>query len=146
MVVAELWHPAVSDKARGRFSPWSQVDSLVAVEFVQAAPYYRQFAVDPTPAVSAGLTVFEGSCQFCHGARRVGAKFGWDFVEPTPLYAYREGERRLYYHVHYRRLDAPEVGRNMPALNFMTESDAGQLWQWLKAVGTRPMTPYAPRP
>jgi mono/diheme cytochrome c family protein len=146
MVVARLWHPAVAEPAQPNFSPWSFVDTLVAVELVTAAPYYKQFDVDSRTEVRAGLALYRQSCQFCHGARRVGAKFGWDFVEPTPLHSYRKGEARLYYHVRFRRHDAVERGQNMPALKFMTKEDAGNLWQWLEAIGTRPMLAYTPGP
>jgi len=144
LVVARLWHPALGEKVQGDFSPWALADSLVAVEFVEAAPYYKQFDVDASAEARAGLDLFQKSCQFCHGARKVGAKFGWDFVEPSPLYTYRKGEKRLYYHVHFRRYDAIQRGQNMPALKSMTEADAGNLWQWLKAIGTQPMPAYAP--
>jgi mono/diheme cytochrome c family protein len=146
MVVARLWHPAVADRAQADFSPWAFVDTLVAVELVAAAPYYKQFDVDSGSESRAGLALFQQTCQFCHGARKVGAKFGWDFVDPAPLYSYRKGEARLYYHVHFRRYDAVERGQNMPALKFMTQEDAGKLWQWLKAIGTKPMLAYAPSP
>jgi mono/diheme cytochrome c family protein len=144
MVVARLWHPALGEKVQRDFSPWALADSLVAVEFVQEVPYYKQFDVDSGAEARTGLALFQQSCQFCHGARKVGAKFGWDFVEPTPLYTYRKGEKRLYYHVRFRRSDAVERGQNMPALKSMTQEDAGNLWQWLKAVGSKPMPPYTP--
>jgi mono/diheme cytochrome c family protein len=146
LVVARLWHPAVSEKIQADFSPWALVDSLTAIELVQAAAYYQQFDVDPSPEAQAGLSLFRQSCQFCHGARRLGAKFGWDFVEPTPLYTYRKGPARLYFHVHFRRYDAVDRGQQMPALRSMDEADAKYLWQWLKAIGSRPMLPYTPAP
>jgi mono/diheme cytochrome c family protein len=145
LVVARLWHPAMGEKLPADFSPWALADSLVAVEFVEAAAYYKQFDVDPGAEARAGLGLYLKTCQFCHGARKVGAKFGWDFVEPTPLYSYRKGEARLYYHVRFRRYDAIERGQHMPALKSMTRDDAGNLWQWLKALGTKPMPAYAPR-
>jgi mono/diheme cytochrome c family protein len=144
LVVARLWHPAMAEKVQSDFSPWALADSLTAVEFVQAAPYYKQFDVDRSPEAQRGLSLFQQSCQFCHGARKVGAKFGWDFVEPTPLYTYRKGPARLYFHVHFRRYDAVDRGQQMPALRSMDESDAKRLWQWLKAIGSQPMLPYAP--
>lgn len=144
MVVARLWHPALGEKVQADFSPWALADSLVAVEFVQAAAYYKQFDVDSAAEPRKGLALFQQSCQFCHGARKVGAKFGWDFVEPAPLYTYRKGQKRLYYHVHFRRHDAVERGQQMPALKSMSQDDAGNLWQWLKAIGTRPMPAYSP--
>jgi hypothetical protein len=51
---------------------------------------------------------------------------------------------RLYYHVHFRRYDAIARGQQMPALKSMNEADAANLYQWLKALGTKPMPAYAP--
>jgi len=143
VVVADDWHPMTSADAKD-WSPWRNASSLAAVEFVVAAPYYAQFDVGKSEPVQAGFALFKQNCQFCHGARKVGAKFGWDFVEPTPLFAWRGSSRQLYMHVAFRQLDAPERKLMMPALKHMTEADAGKLWKWLEAVGTTPLRPYAP--
>ena len=74
----------------------------------------------------------------------MGARFGWDFVEPTPIYSYRKPTRNLFLHVAYKPLDAAERGLMMPAMKFMSEADTALLWQWLKAVATKPMPAYAP--
>jgi mono/diheme cytochrome c family protein len=144
LVVAGWWHPDLGDKVKPVFSPWSHVDTLVSVEFVESLPYYRQFDVDPDPRVQEGLALFRQACQFCHGARKVGARFGWDFVEPMPVYTYRK-EMNLLYHVAYRPLDAAERGLMMPALRFMSRDQAAALWQWLRAVGTKEMPKYQPQ-
>lgn len=143
IVVAGWWHPDVGDKVKPLFSPWSHVDTLVSVEFVESKAYYRQFDVDPDPRVQQGLALYRQACQFCHGARRVGARFGWDFVEPMPVYTYRK-DANLLYHVSYRPLDAAERGLMMPALRFMTREQATNLWQWLRAIGTKEMPSYQP--
>jgi hypothetical protein len=143
VVVAERWHPAVPPGAQPAFSPWAHTDTLVGIELVAAAAYYQQFDVSGDPPVQKGLAIYEQACQFCHGVRKVGAKFGWDFVEPTPIYSYQKPSRNLFYHVAYKPLDAAAKGLMMPALKFMTEEDAGTLWQWMRAVATKPMPPYA---
>jgi len=143
VVVAEDWHPMTAADSKG-WSPWHNASSLAAVEFVVAEPYYAQFDVGKTEPARAGFALFKQNCQFCHGARKIGAKFGWDFVEPTPLYAWRGSSRQLYRHVAFRQLDAPDRKLMMPALKHMTEADAGKLWKWLEAVGTTPLRPYAP--
>jgi len=143
VVVGEDWHPMVGAEAKD-WSPWRNAGSLAAVEFVVAEPYYAQFDVGKTEPARAGFALFRQNCQFCHGARKVGAKLGWDFVEPTPLYTWRGSARQLYMHVAFRQLDAPERKLMMPALKHMSESDAGKLWKWLEAVGTTPLRPYAP--
>jgi mono/diheme cytochrome c family protein len=143
VVVAERWHPVLAAGAEATFSPWAHVDSLANIELVAAAPYYRQFEAGAELPVKAGLAVFQQTCQFCHGVRKVGAKFGWDFVDPTPLYSYRKPSRNLFYHIAYKPLDAAERGLMMPALKSMTEQDAAKLWVWMRAIATNPMAPYA---
>lgn len=144
IVVAGWWHPYLGDKVKPIFSPWSHVDTLVSIELVESQPYYHQFDVDADPGVQQGLTIYRQTCQFCHGVRKVGARFGWDFVEPVPVYTYRK-DMNLLYHVSYRPLDAAERGLMMPALRFMTREQAGELWKWLRAVGTKEMPKYQPQ-
>jgi mono/diheme cytochrome c family protein len=143
LVVGEAAHPAVPVAAQAVLSPWLHVDSLTGIELVSSKAYYAQFDVDPDPAVHGGFQLFTQSCQFCHGARGVGAAFGWDFVQPVPLYSYR-GKRNLFYHVKYKPLDAAARGLQMPALSHMSEDDAASVWRWLQAIATRPMPSYAP--
>jgi mono/diheme cytochrome c family protein len=143
LVVRDGAHPAVPAEARSVLSPFMHVDSLTGIEFVSAKAYYAQFDVDPDPKIHAGFELYTQSCQFCHGARGVGAAFGWDFVEPVAMYSYR-GERNLFYHVKFRPQDAVSKGLQMPALSHMSEADAAAVWQWLRAVATHPMPGYAP--
>lgn len=143
IVVAEDWHPMLAPEAKG-WSPWRQADTLVAIEFVIATPYYAQFDVGSSDDAHAGFELFKQNCQFCHGARKVGAKYGWDFVEPVPIFQWKGSPHRLYLHIAFRRLDAPERNQMMPALKHMTEADAGKLWLWLEALGTKPLRPYTP--
>jgi mono/diheme cytochrome c family protein len=142
VVVAVLWHPAVADAAQPAFSPWRHVDTLTSIELVASRPYYAQFDVGGGEWAARGLALYKESCQFCHGVRKVGAQFGWDFVEPTPIYSYRKPTRNLFLHVAYKPLDAAERGLMMPAMRFVSEPDAALLWQWLKAVATKPMPAY----
>jgi len=143
LVVGDRTHPAVPKEAQATFSPWMYVDSLTGIELVSAKAYYAQFDVDATPDVRAGYRLFTESCQFCHGARGVGAAFGWDFVEPVPVYTYR-GKKNLFYHVKYKPLDAAAQGLQMPALSHLSEQDATSVWRWLRAIATHPMVSYAP--
>jgi mono/diheme cytochrome c family protein len=142
VVVAESWHPMLGADTKG-WSPWVNASSLAAVEFVVEAPYYAQFDVGNSEPAHAGFALFKQNCQFCHGVHKIGAKLGWDFVEPAPLYTWRGSPRQLYMHVVFRQLDAPERKLMMPALKHMTEGDAANLWKWLEAVGTTPLRPYA---
>jgi hypothetical protein len=57
------------------------------------------------------------------------------------MYTYRKS-MNLFYHVAYKPIDAAEKGLMMPAMRFMTQDDAAALWQWLRAVATKPMPAY----
>jgi mono/diheme cytochrome c family protein len=146
IVVPVLWHPSVPDSAQPAFSPWRHTDTLTDIELVASAPYYKQFNAGGDGFVQQGQFVFQQSCQFCHGVRKVGAKFGWDFVEPAPIYTVHRPAKSLFLHVAYKPLDAAERGLMMPAMSFMSQEDAALLWRWLRAVATSPMPAYAGAP
>ena len=146
VVVAVLWHPAVAAAAQPAFSPWRHTDTLTGIELVAASPYYRQFDAGGGDFVPQGQAVFQQSCQFCHGVRKVGAKFGWDFVDPAPIWTVHRPAKNLFLHVAYKPLDAAERGIMMPAMRFMSQDDAGLLWRWLKAAATNPMPAYTAPP
>jgi hypothetical protein len=122
LVVAERWHPDVPARAQKDLSPWVHVDSLVAIELVNGAAYHSMFDVQAKTA--PGLALFHQSCQFCHGVRQVGAKFGMDFVEPVPVHKWKDLDRRFYWHVKYRRRDPVLRGEMMPALSFSLQVNA----------------------
>lgn len=143
LVVPSAWHPMVAAKASGTFNPWRFADSLVAIEYVDAAAWYGQF--ERSAATRAGSDAFRGRCQFCHGARKVGASYGWDFVEPYPLFKHRRPDSLLL-HTRYRELDAAERGLMMPAFPELTAAEVDALWLWLEAVGTQGVRPYLPAP
>ena len=142
LVVADRWHPEVPANAAATFSPWLHADSLNGIELVDGAAYFAQLDVDQ--AAQKGFALYRQSCQFCHGVRNVGAVFGWDFVDPLPIFQYRKTDTSLYYHVHYRASNKGERGLMMPALAFFTQEDASTLLKWLAAIGTRPLRPYTP--
>jgi mono/diheme cytochrome c family protein len=144
IVVAELWHPAVAAAAQRAFSPWRHTDTLTGIELVASRPYYHQFDPGGGDYVQRGQALFQQSCQFCHGVRKVGAKLGWDFVEPAPIWTVHRGAKNLFLHVAFKPVDATERGLQMPAMRFMSQDDADLLWHWLKAVATAPQPPYAP--
>ncbi len=141
--LAARFHPETGWERAAEFSPWVFVDTLLAVELVKSDAYYKQPAVDDTPEVAAGLTVFRMGCQSCHGTRRLGAHLGTDFVEPKPV-TQRVAVGRLLFHVLYRSASEMEAGARMPAIGFLNEDDARKLFVWLKAVGDKPLRPYAP--
>ena len=145
LVVGDRWHPAVPEREQAALSPWMFVDSLTAIEFVSSAAYFRQFEVNTASHESReGLAVFMRSCQFCHGARKLGASFGWDFVEPLPITEVRRSPRALFFHVAYRAKSEQQAGVLMPALQYIDEDDARVLYQWLRDLPARPMPAYAP--
>lgn len=141
LVVKERWHPDVPEAAQAEFSPWATIDSLTGIEFAESNAYYRQFI--PTAEVRPGFEVFRQSCQYCHGVRKVGANFGWDYAQPIELHTYRSDPARLYYHIHYR-VEYTHTYSQMPALKHVTEDQANLLWRWMKSVTTAPMTRYTP--
>ena len=114
LVVADRWHPDVPGRALSDLSPWAHVDSLVAIELVNGAAYNSMFDVEEKTA--SGRALFQQSCQFCHGVRQVGAKFGVDLIEPVPVHKWKKPAKRLYWHISYRRRDAAARGEVIPAL------------------------------
>lgn len=141
LVVKDRWHPDVPESAQGGFTPWALPDSLIGVEFAESAAYYRQFL--PSAEVRPGMELFRGSCQYCHGVRKVGATFGWDYAQPIEVHSYRSDPARLYYHIRYR-VEYKATWNQMPALKHITEEQAGTIWLWLKNVSTSPITRYTP--
>ena len=144
VVVTKAWHPSVQGKLSKEFNVWRHVDSLQSIELVNGPAYYKQFGVAKTKLEQRGAKWFQQSCQFCHGARDIGASFGWDFVTPMPIYKYRRSAR-LYLHIKFRAKDSARKGLMMPAIRSMTMKEAKYLWHWLRAIGTRPMKPYQPK-
>jgi hypothetical protein len=142
VVVAELWHPSIRSETEQTFSPWRYVNALTGIEFVDDHAYLAQFAANQQ--VTSGARVYAEVCRFCHGARKQGAQFGWDFIEPLPISEYRKRDTSLYYHVKYRVVDATARGILMPALPFLTQQDATDLMAWLRALAAQPLGVYAP--
>lgn len=133
MVVPSGWHPMVAPKASKTFSPWRFADALVAVEYVRELAWYGQF--DYGAPTAAGLAVFKGRCQFCHGVEKVGANYGWDIVQPLPIYKHRNA-KSLALHTRYREGDAAEKGLMMPAFPEITTPEVEAVWKWFEAAGT----------
>lgn len=141
LVVSERWHPDVPENGQADFSPWTMVDSLSGLGFAESRAYYRQF--ERAPAVHQGAELYRQSCQFCHGVRKVGASFGWDFSEPIELHTYRKDARLLYFHIH----DRPETRislEQMPVLKSVSEEQALALWRFMRSAATSEPVPYLP--
>jgi hypothetical protein len=148
IVATKAWTPRAFssvglNKTFGSFTPWRHVDSLVGIEFAQRSAYEAQFVVGKDKRVRRGFRVYQAVCQFCHGVRRVGAQFGWDFVEPYPIYK-RRGGMSLFYHIKYRSTTAIAHGIMMPAIKGMTRKDAFAIWYWLKKSAKQPGKAYKP--
>jgi mono/diheme cytochrome c family protein len=138
LVVAEPWHPDVPAGEHRTFSPWAHADTLTGIELVVARTYFAQFDAGGDATVQRGLTLFRESCQFCHGARSVGARFGWDLVDSPVILGHRESAAHLYHNVALKPRNAGQLGLMMPALAFLAESDAAALREWLVALAGRP--------
>lgn len=139
LVVPPGWHPMVAAKAAKTFNPWRFADSLVAVEYVRELAWYGQF--DYGAPTAAGLAVFKGRCQFCHGVDKVGAGYGWDVAQPFPLYKHRNA-KSLALHTRYRESDAAEKGLMMPAFPEITTPEVEAIWKWFEAAGTTEQPAY----
>lgn len=140
LVVSKAWHPAVPASKIGIFSPWRHADSLAGVEFVNASAYYRQFEFGR----GAGERVFTARCQFCHGIRNIGARYGWDYATPLPIYEKRSPEHLLN-HVKYPKVLAKKKGLMMPTQDDVTLPEMQALWQWMKVGAKRKTLPaYQP--
>jgi mono/diheme cytochrome c family protein len=139
LVVNKLWHPDVPEQAT--FSPWAMVDSLFGIGFAERRAYYDQF--DPSPDTRSGFEIYRQSCQYCHGVNKTGAHFGLDFGRSIAHHPSQSSAMQLYYHTQYRL--GPRVPlAQMPVLKHVSEQQATQLWQWLRAVSTAPPRPYSP--
>ena len=141
MVVKERWHPDQTEQGMANFTPWAITGSVIGLEFVDGTAYFRQFL--PNAEVRPGFEIFRQNCQFCHGVRKVGASYGWDYATPLPLHTYRSDAQRLYMHIHYR-VEYKQTWQMMPALKHVTEAEAGLLWRWMQAVSGAPITRYTP--
>jgi mono/diheme cytochrome c family protein len=131
VAVKTAWHPWVPDAQAPYFSPWLYVDTLVAIELVAQADYARWFPHGTSALAEHGYALFTQRCRFCHGVNGVGASFGWDFVDPIPLYTYRDPES-LYRHVRYREGVAASKGLMMPGFADATPEDIRAVWEWMK--------------
>lgn len=130
LVVSSLVHPRVPTSAQ--FSPWLYVDSLTSLRWVSGAAYERTFG-GADAEVAAGREVFLTRCQWCHGVDGHGARYGWDFVRPVPLYEWRSA-RSLHAHVKYRNVDAADRGYMMPPQASVSDEEITQLHAWMKRV------------
>jgi hypothetical protein len=143
MVVGKLWRTGRFFAQHQSFSPWKFAGSLVGVEFVNGNAYEAQFARADGKSSSAGQRVFLDRCQYCHGVRHVGAKYGWDLVDPLPIYKKRD-VASLFLHVRYDKPDAIQQGLFMPHQKDFTKAEAEPLWEWLRQVTRGKMAAYRP--
>jgi mono/diheme cytochrome c family protein len=131
-VVSTAAHPAVAPAARENgFTPFAYVDTLVGVELVNAAEREQAIKVTRDAAAQSGFKVFLSHCQFCHGVRQVGARYGRDFA--TPSLAEKDA-KALLLHVRYRDADAAEKGQMMPYFKDVGADDVKALLTWIRAV------------
>ena len=139
LAVRSLFHPDLINGKNPGFSPWKYVDSLIGVEYVNKEAYKKQFFFGP----SEGEKVFWHRCQYCHGVRLIGARMGWDFVNPLPIFEKRRAEVLLN-HVKYPKTRAKQMGLMMPPQPDMELAEAETLWQWLKLAASSPSPAYSP--
>jgi len=147
IVVSTLWYPFASEEKalevpnqqnKKLFSPWRNVGSITGVEFVNQDAYYAQFAVK---GEDEGFKVFFERCQYCHGVNGVGAKYGWDYVDPLPLFEKRNA-KQLFIHVKYPSFDTFRLRQRMPKQQDFSQVESEAMWKWLKAVTKSDLKPY----
>ncbi len=144
VVVGVAAHPMVGKVHAATYSPWLHADTLTGIEYVSLSAWQGQFDVAPrNPAAARGFAVFTQTCQMCHGVRGVGARFGWDLVEPMPAIERHPTAVDVLFHLRHRA-NPKERGLMMPALGSMSEADADALRVWLKALAGAPLRPYRP--
>jgi hypothetical protein len=137
--VLSLSHPDLINPKNPVFSPWKYVDTLVGIEFVNKKAYKKQFFFGE----EEGERVFWHRCQYCHGVRLIGARMGWDFVNPLPIFEKRRPEILLN-HVKYPKTRAKQMGLMMPPQPDIQLPEAETLWRWLKMAAQKPSPEYLP--
>lgn len=141
IVVHELWHPLIPDPKASGFSPWKHVSSLAGIEFVEQDAYYGQFRVAKSLELNAGLQLFQNRCQYCHGIQKIGARFGWDYLQPVPIFRLKDANH-VGNLVKYRYHDELERGLMMPEQSDVTTKQIEELWIWLKALAPEGVKKY----
>ncbi len=144
VVVQKGDHPHVLDHVAGNIQIWKRVNTLTGIELVNEDAYYKQFAGPNKPTVRKGWLMYRGACQFCHGAHRMGATYGNDFVKPLAMFYFAYNVDELHYHVTFKSADAMHRGKAMPAIKEMPKVQVGYLWQWMKGVVRHSVPAYQP--
>jgi hypothetical protein len=144
VVVHDLWHPLIPDPKKAGFSPWQHGTTLVGIEFADKDAYYAQFRVSKSEEVNVGMELFQNRCQYCHGIQLVGARLGWDYLEPIPIFKLKD-INHVYQLVKYRYHDELERGLLMPEQADVTSEQTGLLWAWLKALAPEGVKKYQPK-
>ncbi len=122
--------------SQGKFNPFHYTDSLHKIEWIKYKFWTAFSYVAGNAEVIAGREVFLNRCQYCHRINGKGATFGWDFVDPLPIYQKRN-PKSLLFHVKYKKIDALERGLMMPPQTGITAAEAQHLWQWMKAIALK---------
>ena len=71
----------------------------------------------------------------------IGARHGWDMVEPLPLWQKRRPDS-LFNHVKYPIADATRRGLMMPTQKDVTSGEMFLLWKWMESVAKTPSPRY----
>jgi hypothetical protein len=143
LVVSKSWHPSNQLEGKDAFTPWLFTSAIVGIEFVNEQAYFNQFLSKNSSAESVGSDIFKQRCQFCHSVIGVGARYGWDFVDPLPIYK-QKTVQNLLYHVKYPKWDALQRGLMMPAQKDISENEAQKLWNWMKIMAEEKLQSYKP--
>ena len=143
LVVETEWYPMHPMGGKSGFSPWRHMDTLVGLEFVNAKAYFRQFTPKDSKLMG-GFKVFISRCQYCHGVKNIGARYGWDFAGPIPIHKKRTIDT-LKNHIKNKKENAFKLGIRMPHQKDISRNEVQELWLWMKHMTEREKLPsYQP--
>ena len=91
-----------------------------------------------------GFKVFISRCQYCHGVKNIGARYGWDFAGPIPIHKKRTIDT-LKNHIKNKKENAFKLGIRMPHQKDISRNEVQELWLWMKHMTEREKLPsYQP--
>lgn len=143
LVVETEWYPMHPMGGKSGFSPWTHMDTLVGLELANGRAYFKQFT--PSDAkYNGGFKVFISRCQYCHGIKNIGARYGWDFSGPIPIHKKRTVDT-LKNHIKNKKANAFKLGIRMPHQKDVSSKEVDDLWHWMKHMTERDKLPdYRP--
>ncbi|MFK7827766.1 MAG: cytochrome c [Oligoflexales bacterium] len=139
LVVKTEWYPMHPMGGKSGFSPWKHMDTLTGLELVNAKAYFKQFTPGDSKLMG-GFKVFISRCQYCHGIKNIGSRYGWDFAGPIPIHKKRTIDT-LKNHIKNKKENIFKLGIRMPHQKDITRDEVSKLWAWMKHMTEREKLP-----